>query len=148
MRADVLLLHGVNLGVLGTRQPEIYGSLRLEDIERGCFDIAGELGLRLETFQSDVESELVHKLHRAKDEVRGVVFNAGAFTHYSWAIADAVSYFGGDVIEVHLSNTMARETWRHQSVLSPVCRGVIQGLGMHGYELAVRALFRLWSEGA
>jgi len=136
----VLVMNGPNLNLLGAREPGIYGALTLEEINRRVAREAEALGGHAEFFQSNHEGELVDKLHAAAGEVQGVVLNAGAYTHTSVALADAISGTGLRVIEVHLSNVHRREAFRQQSFLSPVCEGVISGLGWKAYVLAVRAL--------
>ena len=143
--SDVLVLNGPNLSVLGTRQPEIYGALTLKEIVSQCTIEARRLGIAVDFFQSESEEDLVRSIQHAKGVYRGLIINAGALTHYSWALADAVKFFGTPVVEVHLSNTLAREPWRHVSVLSPVCVGTISGFGAKSYELALNAICGLWA---
>ncbi len=143
----VLVLNGPNLNLLGTREPEIYGSQTLADIGQQCERVAAEFGWTVEVRQTNHEGVLVDWLQEAGAAVRagsliGVVLNPGAYTHTSVAIRDAIEGAQVPVIEVHLSNVHAREAFRHQSYVSPVARGVIIGLGGHGYELAIRALAR------
>ncbi|MGQ0744405.1 MAG: type II 3-dehydroquinate dehydratase [Acidimicrobiales bacterium] len=139
----ILVLSGVNLNLLGTREPEIYGTDTLEDHvarARGC---ANEAGLALEHLQSNAEVDLVEAIHSARGRAAAIIINPGAFTHYAWSLHDALACFEGPVIEVHLSNPNAREPWRHTSVVSPVATGTISGLGALVYELAVSAVARL-----
>ncbi len=141
----VLVLNGPNLNLLGTREPEVYGSQTLADIQARCEPVAAALGWTLEMRQTNHEGVLVDWLHEAGARVRagsvvGVVFNPGAYTHTSVAIRDAIDGAQVPVIEVHLSNVHARESFRHHSYVSPVARGVIVGLGARGYELAIQAL--------
>ncbi|MBK8732207.1 MAG: type II 3-dehydroquinate dehydratase [Actinomycetales bacterium] len=143
----VLVLNGPNLNLLGTREPEIYGSQTLADIGQQCERVAAEFGWTVEVRQTNHEGVLVDWLQEAGAAVRtgsliGVVLNPGAYTHTSVAIRDAIEGAQVPVIEVHLSNVHAREAFRHQSYVSPVARGVIIGLGAYGYELAIRALAR------
>lgn len=142
----LLLLNGPNLAMLGNREPSIYGTQTLEDLVELARGAAEEEGFMLEGYHSDSEAELVRRVHAAKGSYAGIVVNAGALTHYSWALADALSYFEGPVVELHLSNTYRREAWRHTSVISPVARGTIQGFGSLGYVLAVRALCMIATE--
>jgi 3-dehydroquinate dehydratase-2 len=138
--ARVLLLNGPNLNLLGTREPSVYGTDTLEAIERRTAALAGELGHELLTFQSNAEHELIERVHRAKAE--GVVFalvNPGAYTHTSIALRDALLGTGLPFIEVHLSNTHAREAFRRHSYFSDIAVGVVCGLGAFGYEAALRA---------
>jgi 3-dehydroquinate dehydratase II len=134
----ILILNGPNLNLLGKREPTIYGNRSfveyLESIEPLFPDV------RLHYFQSNHEGELIDKLHELGFEVDGIVINAGAYTHTSIAIADALGAITAPAVEVHISNVHARETYRHHSYLSAKCKGVIVGLGLHGYELAIRYL--------
>ena len=136
----VLLLSGPNLNLLGIRQPDIYGTATLDDHVARASAAAADRGLELEHFQSNHEGELVEAVHRARGRVAAIIVNAAALTHYAWSLHDALAAFDGPVVELHLSNTAAREAWRHDSVVSPVADGVIMGLGGHGYELAVQAV--------
>jgi 3-dehydroquinate dehydratase-2 len=141
----VHVLNGPNLNLLGRREPAVYGHATLADVEQRCRDLAGGLGLDLEFRQSNAEGELVTWLHECGAEVAagrsvGVVLNAGAYTHTSVALRDAVVGAEVPMIEVHLTNVHAREEFRHHSYLSGVARGVVVGLGPLGYELAIRAL--------
>jgi 3-dehydroquinate dehydratase-2 len=142
-RPIVLLLNGVNLNLLGEREPLIYGSETLDDHVKATRAAAEAAGFALEHLQSNHEGELVEAIHAARDRCAAIIINGAAFTHYAWGIHDALAAFEGPVIEVHISNPMAREGWRRQSVLSPVATGIISGLGPHGYVLAVEALARL-----
>jgi 3-dehydroquinate dehydratase II len=142
-RPRVLLLNGVNLDLLGQREPEVYGKATLADHVAAATTAATAAGLELEHVQSNHEGELVEAVHAARRRCQAIVINPGAFTHYAWALHDALASFEGPVIEVHLSNPNAREAWRHTSVVSPVATATIVGLGGHGYVLAVEALRRL-----
>lgn len=135
----ILVLNGPNLNLLGTREPGIYGSLTLADIEVRLRERAGDRAC-LECRQSNHEGELVGWIQEAGRDAVGVVLNAGAYTHTSVALRDAISGSGASVIEVHLSNTHARESFRHRSMIAPVVRGVISGFGPLSYELALEAL--------
>jgi 3-dehydroquinate dehydratase-2 len=138
--ARVLLLNGPNLNLLGTREPSVYGSDTLETIEKRAAAVARECGHELLTFQSNAEHELIERIHRAKAEgVAFLVMNPGGFTHTSIALRDAVLGTGLPLIEVHLSNTHAREAFRKHSYFSDIAVGVILGLGAYGYEVAIRA---------
>ena len=141
----VLLLSGPNLGLLGTRQPDVYGSATLDDHGARATAGAERRGLKLEHLQSNHEGALVEAVHAARGRVAAIIVNAAALTHYSWSLHDALAAFDGPVVELHLSNTSAREPWRHTSVVSPVASGVIMGFGGHGYELAVDAVALLLS---
>ncbi len=141
----VLLLSGPNLNLLGIREPDIYGAATLEDHVATATSVASELGLTLEHLQSNHEGVLVEAVHGARGRVAAVIVNAAAMTHYSWSLRDALAAFDGPVVELHLSNTAARESWRHTSVVTPVATGLISGFGGHGYRLAVEAVARLLS---
>ena len=139
----LLLLSGPNLNLLGERQPEVYGATTLEDHVATARRKAQELGIELEHVQSNHEGELIEAVHGARGRCGAIVVNAGAFTHYAWALADALASFDGVVVELHLSNPAARERWRHTSVIAPVADGSIAGFGGLGYALAVEAAVRL-----
>lgn len=139
----ILLISGVNLGLLGHRQPEIYGAATLEDHVQRARDVAGGLGSTIDHFASDAESEIVSAIARARTDHDALIINPGAFTHYSWAIHDALAAFSGPIVELHLSNPGGREPWRQTSVVTPVATAVIAGLGGFGYDLAVRAAIDL-----
>lgn len=138
--ASLLLLNGPNLNLLGTRQPEIYGASTLADIEDMATRHAEAHGHTLEALQSNHEGGLVDALHGARSIHDGVILNAGAYTHTSVAIRDAISAIDLPVVELHLSNVHARESFRHHSLISAVCLGQIAGFGVHGYILALDAL--------
>ncbi|MGI9079983.1 MAG: type II 3-dehydroquinate dehydratase [Acidimicrobiales bacterium] len=136
----VLVLSGPNLGLLGEREPLVYGTDTLADHLERARRTAKEHGLVIEHLQSDYEGALVEAVHRARGRAAAIVINAAALTHYGWSLHDALAAFEGPVIEVHLSNPEAREPWRHTSVVAPVATGTISGLGGLGYELALRAV--------
>src|SRR5690606_36389068 len=136
----VLLLHGPNLNLLGDREPEIYGTATLDDHVAFTTAAAAEHGLTIEAHQSNHEGELIDLIHGARRRCAAIIINPGAFTHYAWAIHDALAAFEGPIVEVHLSNPNAREPWRHTSVIAPVATGSVRGFGQLGYELAVRAV--------
>lgn len=136
----VLVLHGPNLNLLGVREPEIYGALTLAEIDRRLVEYGRTLNLEVRTFQSNSEGALIDALHEARAWAQGVVFNPGGYTHTSVALRDAVASIGLPVIEVHLSNTQAREEFRRRSLIAPVCRGSIMGFGWVSYKLALQAL--------
>jgi len=138
VRIDVL--NGVNLDLLGRRDPAQYGDGSLQDLETQVYAWARELGLQVRCRQTNHEGEYVEFLHAALDNADALVLNPGAWSHYSWAIHDALAAFDGVKVEVHLSNPNAREAWRHTSVVSPVATGTIVGFGGIGYQLAVQAI--------
>ena len=142
--ARILLLNGPNLNLLGTREPGIYGSVTLADIEQRAAAVAAEAGHELTAFQSNAEHALIERVHGAgREGVAFMVFNPGAFTHTSIALRDAITGVKLPFIEVHLSNVHAREPFRHMSYFSDVAAGSIIGLGAFGYELAIRAAANL-----
>ncbi|MBE6876608.1 MAG: type II 3-dehydroquinate dehydratase [Ruminococcus sp.] len=136
----ILIMHGPNLNLLGEREPGIYGDTNFEAVNQHLLAYAEELGLQAEIFQSNHEGALIDKLHEARKEFAGVVLNAGAYTHYSYAISDAIKAIKIPVIEVHISNIFARDEFRSKSVIAPVCAGSISGLGTMSYKLAILAL--------
>ncbi|QQA42713.1 type II 3-dehydroquinate dehydratase [Pelagovum pacificum] len=134
------ILNGPNLNLLGQRQPEVYGAETLADVEASCRKLGKELGVEIGFFQSNHEGEIVDQVHTARTEAQAIIINAGAYTHTSIAIADALRAFDGPFIEVHISNVHAREAFRHHSYLSEIATGVIVGCGTEGYLLALRHL--------
>lgn len=145
MADGILILNGPNLNLLGAREPEIYGNETLADIEAACRRRAKDLGVEIDFRQSNAEGELVDWIQSARDEFAGLIVNGGAYTHTSVAILDALRFTDLPVIEVHLSNIFQREDFRRESFISGVAKGVICGLGGHGYVLALEALARLIS---
>ena len=141
--AGVLVLNGPNLNMLGTREPEIYGSTTLSEIEERCRERAKMLSLELTFRQSNHEGELVTWIQEARSDGVGIIINAGAYTHTSVALQDALLLCDEPIIEVHLSNIFAREEFRHHSYISPLAKGIICGFGAHGYLLALDAIAEL-----
>ena len=148
MTKSVLVLNGPNLNLLGTREPEIYGSETLASIEAACQDRGKNLGLSVEFRQSNTEGDLVDWVQEASGTVDALIINAGAYTHTSVAIRDALATYNFPVVELHLSNNDKRETFRQHSYVSTVATGVIYGFGAHGYDLAFGAVAKLVSDKA
>jgi 3-dehydroquinate dehydratase-2 len=139
----IYVLNGPNLNLLGKRQPEIYGRETLADVEASCHEAAGAQGLDVRFHQSNREYELIDWIHEARENAAGIVINPAAYTHTSVAILDALNAFDGPVIEVHISNVHKREAFRHHSYVSLRADGVIAGLGVQGYALAIARLGKL-----
>lgn len=136
----ILILHGPNLNLLGTREPEIYGSMTLDDINKKMIELGKELGAEIKCLQSNHEGALIDALQDARTWASGVVFNPGGYTHTSVALRDAISAIQIPVIEAHLSNVYVREEFRHVSMISAVCKGKVVGFGWRSYELGLRGL--------
>jgi 3-dehydroquinate dehydratase II len=137
----IVIINGPNLNLLGKREPEIYGALNFDEFLPQLRNLFPET--TIDYFQSNVEGELINKLHEVGFSADGIVFNAGGYTHTSVAIADAVAAISTPVIEVHISNVYAREEYRHVSLMAKNCKGVIAGLGLDGYKLAILSLLKL-----
>ena len=137
---QILLINGPNLNLLGQREPETYGNTTLAEVVQSCVVLAKHLGVSLDACQHNGEGDLVTAIHNARTSHDGIILNAGAYTHTSIALRDAISGVALPCIEVHLSNVHARESFRHQSMIAGVCIGVIAGFGVESYALAVRAL--------
>ncbi|MGH9249911.1 MAG: type II 3-dehydroquinate dehydratase [Acidimicrobiales bacterium] len=142
-RRVILVLSGPNLNLLGQREPEIYGSQTLDDHLAAVRKAAEAAGFAVEHLQSNAEGELIDAIQVASGRCAAIVINPGAFGHYAWGLHDALAMFEGPVVEVHISNPNARESWRHTSVVAPVATGTVAGFGGHGYVLAVEAIRRL-----
>ena len=143
MAVHIAVIHGPNLNLLGTREPEVYGADTLDSIHLRLAEVAREFGVQLSAFQSNHEGELVDKIQSLRGDADGVIINPAAFTHTSVAMRDALLAVDIPFIEVHLSNVYQRESFRHHSYFSDIARGCIVGLGSQGYEFALRALLRL-----
>jgi 3-dehydroquinate dehydratase II len=140
----ILVLHGVNLNMFGKRDPAQYGTATLEEINQKLKDLAKELGVELETFQTNFEGAICEKIHQAHlEKTDAVVINAGAWTHYSIALRDALAILKVPIVEVHMSNIHAREEFRHVSHVSPLAKGIVAGFGVHSYLLGLRAVAEL-----
>lgn len=136
----ILVLNGPNLNLVGIREPGVYGQQSIDVINAGLTEYAKSLGIEIDIRQSNYEGQLIDWLHESRENFDGVVLNAGAYTHYSYAIRDAISAIEKPVVEVHLSNVQARDEFRHKSVIAPVCVGTIAGFGKNSYSLALKAL--------
>lgn len=142
----ILVINGVNMNMLGIREPEKYGSMTLKDLEKDLYAFSFELGIDIETFQSNHEGEIVEKIHSAKGNFDGILINAGAYTHTSIAIRDALSAVVLPVVEVHMTNIYTREEFRHHSYIAPVSLGQISGFGINSYKLGLKAIVDFLSE--
>jgi 3-dehydroquinate dehydratase-2 len=147
---NIIVLHGVNLNMLGMREKARYGDATLAEIDRRLEELGAELGCRVETFQSNAEGEFCEKIHRIHQAggFDAVLVNAGAWTHYSYAVRDALAMLGIPIVEVHMSNIHAREEFRHFSVVAPLAKGQITGFGVDSYLLGLRAAVALVEEAA
>ena len=144
LKNKIYIINGPNLNKLGTREPEKYGALKLQDIENLCKKRSNELNLICDFFQSNIEGEIVNKIHDAIDEnIWAIIINAAAYTHTSIAILDALKMFKGTVIEIHITNIHAREEFRHNSFISKVAKGIIAGFGEESYLMAIDYLHKL-----
>ena len=136
----ILIINGVNMNMLGLRETEKYGTMTLKDLEKELYAFYFELGIDIETFQSNFEGEIAEKIHQTKDHFDGIVINAGAYTHTSVAIRDAISAVNIPTVEVHMTNIYKREEFRHHSYIAPVCIGQISGFGINSYKLGLKAV--------
>lgn len=141
---NILVIHGPNMNLLEKRDRTVYGTYTLEYIDEFLHKKAKEYDMKLDIFQSNIEGEIINKLHQSLEkDVKGIVINPGAYTHYSLAIRDAIEILDIPIVEVHISNIYAREDFRKESVIAPVCTGQISGLGIYGYILALEALYMM-----
>lgn len=140
MKKRIIVIHGPNINLTGEREASIYGKETFESINRQILDYAESLSFSCATFQSNIEGELINKIHEARNEYDGIILNAGAYTHYSYAIRDAIAAVHIPCIEVHFSNIFGREDFRSKSVIAPVCAGQIAGFGKYSYILALNGL--------
>ena len=136
----ILIINGVNMNMLGLRETEKYGTMTLKDLGKELYAFSFELGIDIETFQSNFEGEIVEKIHQTKDNFDGIVINAGAYTHTSVAIRDAISAVNIPAVEIHMTNIYKREEFRHHSYIAPVCIGQISGFGINSYKLGLKAV--------
>lgn len=134
------VMHGVNLDMLGQRDPALYGTLTLSELEQQVDGFAAEFGLRARFFQTNFEGELIERLHLLREDADGIVINPGAWTHYAWAIRDALEIAALPTVEVHLSDVKAREPWRQISVIEDLCIASVSGQGLEGYRIALQRL--------
>jgi len=141
--ASILVIHGPNLNLLGQREPELYGEQTLDDINNMLKDTAAQFQVEVDCFQSNHEGAIVDKIQAARGQYQALIINAGAYTHYSIAILDALRSFKGPIVEVHLSNIYQRESYRHRSLISEAATGGIFGLGAMGYKLALLAVIEM-----
>jgi 3-dehydroquinate dehydratase-2 len=146
MSVKILVIHGPSLDLLGTREPEVYGSVALEEINERLQVYAAGKGIQVRTFQSNHEGAIIDAIHQALGWADGLVINPGAYTHYSYAIRDAIAAVGLPAVEVHLSNVQAREDFRRLSVIAPICLGQVAGFGWQGYILGLEALLMKLAE--
>ena len=143
MSKKLYIINGPNLNLLGTREPEKYGKMSLDKIKKLCSEKCDNYHLNLNFFQSNIEGELIGEIHKAIDDGKGIIINAGALTHTSIGLLDALSMFRGPKIELHITNIYAREKFRHKSYISPVVNGIIAGFGFNSYIHAIDAIDRL-----
>ncbi|MBO8431241.1 type II 3-dehydroquinate dehydratase [Spirochaetes bacterium] len=141
----ILVINGVNMNMLGIREPEKYGTMTLKDLEKDLYAYSFELGIDMETFQSNHEGEIAEKIQSAYNNADGIVINPGAYTHTSVAIRDAVAAVAIPTVEVHMTNIHAREDFRHNSMIAPVCLAQISGFGAESYKLAIKGLVQFLS---
>ena len=147
MNNKIIIVNGPNLNLLGEREQSQYGSVTFKEIKENCLKKSNEIGIDLEFIQSNIEGELVNIIQEARNDYKGLIINAAGFTHTSVAIRDALSIFKNPIIELHISNIYKREEFRHKSLISGVVTGIICGLGVNGYILAINAMHDLLSNG-
>lgn len=143
MKKKVIIIHGPNLNMLGTRKPHVYGTESLAEVNDDILKTAHHLDIEVDIYQSNIEGEIINQIHKAHNNYNAIIINPGAFTHYSYAIRDAIEAISIPVIEVHISNIYRRENFRSHSVIAPVCSGQISGMGKDGYILALHKISML-----
>ena len=141
----IIVLNGPNLNLLGVREPLLYGTTKFDELVDMILQYGNKLGIKVAHFQSNSEGDIIDRIHSAIGEYDGIILNAGAYTHYSYAIRDAIASVEIPVIEVHISNIYKREEFRQKSVIAPVCLGQISGLGIEGYRLAIDFFYRYFN---
>lgn len=143
MKKSIIVIHGPNINLTGEREASIYGKETFESINKQIMDYAEQISISCEIYQSNIEGEIINKIHEARNKFDGIVLNAGAYTHYSYAIRDAISAVHIPCIEVHFSNVFGREDFRSKSVIASVCAGVVSGFGKYSYMLALNGLAQI-----
>lgn len=143
MKKSIVVIHGPNINLTGEREASVYGKESFDSINQQILAFCSDLGVNCEIYHSNIEGDLINKIHEARNTVDGIVINAGAYTHYSYALRDAISAVKTPCIEVHFSNIFGREDFRQKSVIAPVCAGSVSGFGKHSYMLAIRGLIEI-----
>jgi len=144
VKKQIVVIHGPNINLTGEREASIYGKETFESINQQILEYCSKMSIKCEIFQSNIEGELINKIHEARHDFGGIILNAGAYTHYSYALRDAISAVHIPCIEVHFSNIFGREDFRSKSVIAPVCAGSIAGFGKYSYILAINGLLELF----
>ena len=141
-RKKVLVIHGPNLNLLGERETSVYGKTTMADIDAELVALGSTIGLDVESYQSNVEGEMVNRIQDARGKFSAIIINPGGYTHYSVAIRDAIAAVSTPVVEVHISNILTRESFRHESLIGPVCKGSIMGFGLDSYRLGIESFLK------